>query len=70
MEEVLTSNVNWSNYQERQLNTFVDMGFMTKIEDNENEDEMGIEVAEDNDMFNEDDSNKSKSNSSKKSSSS
>jgi hypothetical protein len=25
----------WSEYQARQVNTFVDLGFMTKIEDNE-----------------------------------
>lgn len=24
----------WSEYQEHQVNSFVDMGFMTKIEDN------------------------------------
>jgi hypothetical protein len=46
----------WSDYQERQVNTFIDMGFMTKIE--ENEEEPAMEVIEDDDMFNEDDSNK------------
>ena len=42
----------WSDYQQRQLNTFVDMGFMTKIE--ENEEDFNIEVAEDDGLFNED----------------
>ena len=66
-QESNSSNVNWSDYQERQLNTFVNMGFMTKIE--ENEEDMQCEVIEDDDMFNED-SNKSESSSSKHSSSS
>lgn len=30
----------WSEYQERQVNTFVDMGFMTKIEENEEENQI------------------------------
>ena len=47
------------------MSTFVGMGFMTKIDDND--EDMNVEVAEDNDMFNED-SNKSESLSSKHSS--
>ena len=58
----------WSDYQQRQLNTFVDMGFMTKIE--ENEEDMNIEVAEDDGLFNEDESDHDNNNSSRKSSSS
>lgn len=38
----------WSEYQEKQINNFVDLGFMTKVNDDE---EIEAEVAEDDGMF-------------------
>ena len=47
-EKAADSNI-WSEYQEKQVTNYVDLGYMTKI-DNEDE-EIQAELAEDNDMF-------------------